>query len=112
MFNGWGLKFLVNKDNFIICSLYLWGFFGDIKWEQVNMVLEGGVLEMDGEGILLFIIECLMFLNWNFYLFFEEMEVELSCFFGVDCFLWLDNGYLVGDDIDFYIDIFVCFCDL
>lgn len=111
MFNGWGLKFPANKDNLITRSLHLWGFFGDTKREQANMVLEGGALETDGEGTLLSTTECLMSLNRNPHLSFEETEAELSRFLGVDRFLWLDNGYLAGDDTDSHIDTLARFCD-
>jgi len=52
-----------------------------------------------------------MSLNRNPHLSFEETEAELSRFLGVDRFLWLDNGYLAGDDTDSHIDTLARFCD-
>lgn len=111
MFNGWGLKFAANKDNLITRSLHLWGYFGNIDREQPPMVLEGGALETDGQGTLLSTTECLMSPNRNPHLTLEAMEEALGKYLGVDRFLWLDNGYLAGDDTDSHIDTLARFCD-
>ncbi|MEL6834253.1 MAG: agmatine deiminase family protein [Bacteroidota bacterium] len=111
MFNGWGLKFAANKDNLITRTLHLWGFFNDWPREQPPMVLEGGALETDGQGTLLSTTECLMSPNRNPHLSFAETEAALRQYLGIDRFLWLDNGYLAGDDTDSHIDTLARFCD-
>lgn len=111
MFNGWGLKFAANKDNLITRTLHLWGFFNDWPREQPPMVLEGGALETDGQGTLLSTTECLMSPNRNPHLSFAETEAALQQYLGIDRFLWLDNGYLAGDDTDSHIDTLARFCD-
>ena len=111
MFNGWGLKFPANKDNLITRTLHLWGFFGEVKIERAHMVLEGGALETDGQGTLLSTTECLMSPNRNPHLSFAETEATLQQYLGVDRFLWLDNGHLVGDDTDSHIDTLARFID-
>lgn len=111
MFNGWGLKFPANKDNLITRSLHLWGLFGSIGKETPHMVLEGGAIETDGQGTLLSTTECLMSPNRNPHLSFQETEEALTKYLGVDRFLWLDNGYLAGDDTDSHIDTLARFID-
>ncbi|MGH1438453.1 MAG: agmatine deiminase family protein, partial [Lewinella sp.] len=39
-----------------------------------------------------------------------ETEAELTRQLGVDRFLWLDNGFLAGDDTDSHIDTLARFC--
>lgn len=69
---------------------------------------EGGVLEFDGEGMVLIICQCLFNFNCNFG--FSECQVEdwLKVVLGVEKVLWIDEGMIV-DYIDGYIDNIVCF---
>lgn len=110
IFNGWGLKFAANKDNLISKSLHLWGVYGRREFRQPGLVLEGGALETDGQGTLLTTSECLLSPNRNPHLSKEDMERVLGEELGVDRFLWLDNGYLAGDDTDSHIDTLARFC--
>jgi agmatine/peptidylarginine deiminase len=41
----------------------------------------------------------------------KEIEEELKNIFGLKRVLWLDNGYLAGDDTDSHIDTLARFCD-
>lgn len=63
-------------------------------------VLEGGSIESDGKGTLLTTVECLSSVNRNEYLQQEELENYLQQVFGLDRILWLESGYLAGDDTD------------
>ena len=63
-------------------------------------VLEGGSIDTDGEGTLLTTAECLLSVNRNEYLQREELENYLKQMFGFRRILWLENGYLAGDDTD------------
>lgn len=113
VFNGWGMKFAANHDNLITRSLNLTNTFEE-KVDVVNMqpfVLEGGSLETDGKGTLLTTVECLASVNRNEYLNKEQLEYHLKDFFGLDRILWLENGYLAGDDTDSHIDTLARFCD-
>lgn len=113
MFNGWGLKFAANHDNQITRGLIKNKVFSD-KVQYVNkkdFVLEGGAIESDGKGTLLTTSECLLSVNRNSYLTKEQIENYLKDMFGLKRVLWLDHGYLAGDDTDSHIDTLARFCD-
>lgn len=112
VFNGWGMKFAANLDNLITRTLFAQNTFAD-SILPVNMqpfVLEGGSLESDGKGTLLTTVECLASVNRNEYLQKEELENYLKEVLGLDRILWLENGYLAGDDTDSHIDTLARFC--
>ena len=112
-FNGWGMKFAAGCDNLITRRLYRSGVFAE-NVNVVNMqpfVLEGGSIETDGCGTLLATAECLESVNRNEYLNREQLEARLRAFFGLERVLWLENGYLAGDDTDSHVDTLARFCD-
>lgn len=112
-FNGWGLKFASNYDNQITRGLFANKVFNTLT-ELVNkkgFVLEGGAIESDGKGTLLTTSECLLSPNRNSYLTKEQIESYLKETFGLNRVLWLDHGYLAGDDTDSHIDTLARFCD-
>jgi len=74
-------------------------------------VLEGGSLESDGKGTLLTTAECLLSLNRNEYLCREEIENQLKDIFGFKQVLWLESGYLAGDDTDSHVDTLARLCN-
>lgn len=112
-FNGWGLKFASNKDNQITRGLYANNIFKpDVEIiNKKDFVLEGGAIETDGKGTLLTTSECLLSPNRNSYLSKTEVEKYLKTTFGLNRVLWLDHGYLAGDDTDSHIDTLARFCD-
>lgn len=109
-FNGWGLKFASGLDNQITrCAVKA----GVLKGNYVNrlgFVLEGGSIESDGMGTLLTTSECLLSPNRNGHLNQVEIEEYLKSTFNMQKILWLDHGYLVGDDTDSHIDTLARFC--
>lgn len=112
VFNGWGMKFAANHDNLITRLLFYTRTFSD-EVRPVNMqpfVLEGGSLESDGKGALLTTVECLSSVNRNEYLHKEELENYLKQVFGLERILWLESGYLAGDDTDSHVDTLARFC--
>lgn len=112
VFNGWGMKFAANHDNLITRKLFLMKTFTD-EVIPVNMqpfVLEGGSIESDGKGTLLTTVECLSSVNRNEYLQKEELENYLKQVFGLERILWLESGYLAGDDTDSHVDTLARFC--
>lgn len=111
MFNGWGLKFPADKDNLITGRLHAAGVFGDITLEKTGLVLEGGALESDGQGTLLTTSACLLSPNRNPHLSKDELAASLGAILGSQRILWLDHGYLEGDDTDSHIDTLARFCD-
>ncbi|MDR1884231.1 MAG: agmatine deiminase family protein [Prevotella sp.] len=112
-FNGWGMKFASNFDNRITKGLFAKEIFAsDVELiNKKDFVLEGGSIESDGKGTLLATSECLLSPNRNSYLSKEGLESYLKKAFGLDRTLWLDYGYLAGDDTDSHIDTLARFCD-
>lgn len=103
-FNGWGLKFAANFDNRITAELARLGVFGKRRVSVPGLILEGGSIESDGEGTLLTTSQCLLEANRNPHLTRAELEEKLGELFGSDHVLWLEHGYLAGDDTDSHID--------
>ncbi len=100
-FNGWGLKFAADLDNLVTSRLF--GGF-DCYVNRLNFVLEGGSIESDGRGALMTTTRCLMSPNRNGQFSQDEVERYLERNLGVDKVLWVDHGYLEGDDTDSHID--------
>lgn len=112
-FNGWGLKFAADKDNQINRRLFEKGMFKpEVKWvNKKDFILEGGAIETDGKGTLMTTTECLMSPNRNPHLTKDEIEKYIKKTFGIDRVLWVDHGFLMGDDTDSHIDTLARFCD-
>lgn len=104
MFNGWGLKFASNWDNQINQNLHIKGEFGNDELRKVGMILEGGSLESDGRGAILTNTQCLLEGNRNPWFSKEEIQMQLMQTLGAKKILWLNHGYLAGDDTDSHID--------
>jgi len=111
-FNGWGLKFPANDDNQITRQLYESKVFSSetVYQNMLHLVLEGGSIETDGEGTILTTSRCLLSANRNDYKSKEEIGDYLSMIFGAKRILWLNHGYLAGDDTDSHIDTLARFC--
>jgi agmatine/peptidylarginine deiminase len=75
------------------------------------LVLEGGSLESDGKGTILTTSECLLSKNRNEHLSKIQIEQHLKENFGAERVLWLNHGYLAGDDTDSHIDTLARFCN-
>ncbi len=112
-FNGWGLKFAADKDNLITKRLFENNIFtSEIKRENhLSFVLEGGSIESDGKGTILTTTECLISPNRNGGFSAMEIESEVKSSFGADNILWLNHGFLAGDDTDSHIDTLARFCN-
>ena len=112
VFNGWGLKFASDLDNYITRNIFEQNAFNDdvIGVDMRPYVLEGGSIDSDGAGTMLATSECLCSKNRNEYLSREEIEQELCGAFGLKRILWLDHGTIIGDDTDSHVDILARFC--
>ena len=109
-FNGWGGKHAAALDDAVTRKLHARGAFGATPLRSVDLVLEGGSIESDGEGTLLTTTECLLNPNRNPLLTQEQIEARLADELGVTNILWLDNGFLAGDDTDAHIDTLARLC--
>ena len=112
-FNAWGLKFAANHDNLITGKLFdKENFSSDVSYHNhLDFILEGGAIESDGEGTLLTTSKCLLAPNRNEPLTKEDIENQLKELLGLKRILWLNHGYLAGDDTDNHIDTLARFCD-
>ena len=110
-FNGWGGKYGYELDNQISRRLYAADAFGHAPMQTVNMVLEGGSIEVDGSGTLLTTARCLLAPTRNPKLSKEQIEERLAAALGINRILWLQHGYLAGDDTDSHIDTLARYCD-
>lgn len=100
-FNAWGNKFDWDKDNAMtraMKNIYL----QDI--ESHNFVLEGGAVESNGNGIILTTSTCLLNKNRNPNLDAIAITQKLNETLGSSIILYLEHGYLKGDDTDSHID--------
>lgn len=109
-FNGWGLKYASDKDNQITRQAVEAGVLKGNYVNCLNFVLEGGSFESDGMGTLLTTSECLLSPNRNGQMNQVEIEEYLRSVFHLERVLWLDHGYLAGDDTDSHIDTLARFC--
>ncbi|MEN3158198.1 agmatine deiminase family protein [Alkalimonas sp. NCh-2] len=108
-FTAWGDKFAANLDNNINQQLFQADCIADIPKRKVELVLEGGGIESDGKGSLLVTKKCLLNPNRNPELNQAEIEQQLCQQLGMQRVLWLEHGYLAGDDTDAHIDTLVRF---
>lgn len=104
-FNGWGLKFAADRDNLITHRLYhTEHLFNGQYNNMLNFVLEGGSVESNGKGTLLTTSRCLLSQNRNGGYDKCQIECTLKKTLGVKQILWIDYGFLEGDDTDSHID--------
>lgn len=107
-FTGWGGKFDASRDNGL--SRFM-APYNTLPTQSIDLILEGGALESNGEGVLLTTSECLLNPNRNAHLDKAATEAVLKETLHVSEILWLDHGYLAGDDTDSHIDTLARFID-
>ncbi|CAH9060601.1 Putative agmatine deiminase [Pseudoalteromonas holothuriae] len=108
-FNGWGNKFAANFDNAINKALVKHTAHCTNQYQSFDFVLEGGGVEINEHGVLLTTSECLLNPNRNPNYDKQSIESLLEKELGAQSFLWVDHGYLAGDDTDSHIDTLVRF---
>ena len=109
-FNAWGNKYQANLDDLITTSLIQQPFCQLQNYRNIDLVLEGGSIESDGNGTLLTTEKCLLNSNRCNELSKDELEQALIEVLGVKQVHWLKYGYLPGDDTDAHIDTLARFC--
>ncbi len=118
----YGPNFLIREDRKVAMNLWRfdsWG--GKYEWEQDDraggeiaghlhlpsfepgIVLEGGAIEVNGNGVCLTTEPCLLNKNRNGGLSRETMESYLKNYLGIEKVIWLTGG-IAGDDTDGHID--------
>lgn len=109
-FNGWGEKFLANLDNEICRRMSEQNILKGTYESHLDFVLEGGSIESDGMGTIMTTSKCLLAPHRNQPLTKEQIEERLLDSLHAKRVLWLDYGYLAGDDTDCHIDTLARFC--
>lgn len=108
-FNAWGGKYDYILDNKINETLQQENLF-NVPLQSIDLVLEGGSIESNGAGTLL-TNQCLLASTRNPGLDKAQIEAALKEYLGIQHFLWLNNGKLIGDDTDAHIDTLARFID-
>lgn len=103
-FNGWGMKFAADRDNLVNSCLCEKKLFSVELINNRDFVLEGGGIESDGNGSLMTTSRCQLSPNRNAVLTRPQIEQKLKNYFNADNLIWIDHGYLAGDDTDSHID--------
>jgi len=106
-FNSWGGKFEWQNDDRAPEAVA--AFLQVAHWD-VDVVMEGGSLELNGEGVALTTRQCLLSPERNPDLTEERIEGLLRDYLGITKLLWLDAG-LEGDHTDGHIDTITRFTD-
>ena len=101
-FTGWGGKYEASRDDLLVGELSGMDLFHDYFVRSIDFALEGGAIETDGNGTLLTTWKCLH--ERHPQLSREDITAKLSGWLQQDRVLWLDHGYLEGDDTDAHID--------
>jgi agmatine deiminase len=105
-FNAWGGKYPPwDRDDAAADRI---GALAGAKVLRPGLVLEGGGLEVDGEGTLLVNEATIVDPRRNPGLSRQDMEVRLSELLGVTRVVWL-AGAIAGDDTDGHIDVLARF---
>jgi len=104
-FTGWGGKFRANLDNDINLRLKERGVFCGTHLRTIHLILEGGSIESDGHGTILTTVSCNNNTNRNAHMSRAETDVAFRKFLGASRVLWLEHGYLAGDDTDGHVDM-------
>jgi agmatine deiminase len=101
-FNAWGYKLSPFEDDEAAAALMATKV-GIRVFDFGEFVLEGGSIEVNGQGTLLTTEACLLNPNRNPDLSREQIETNLRNALGVTQILWLGDG-IEGDDTDGHVD--------
>lgn len=108
IFNAWGAKYeSLMKDTEVFekgASMIPHPCF------KPGIVMEGGSIEVNGEGVCMITEQCQLNPNRNPKLNKKQIEEYLRNYLGVSQILWLGEG-IVGDDTDGHIDDIARFVD-
>ena len=101
-FNGWGEKFVPFDRDATIATR--WAAHAGHKTRKIDMVLEGGSLNVDGAGTLITTEQCLLHPNRNPKLSRDQIAERLCLELGQQRVVWLPFGLALDDDTDGHVD--------
>jgi agmatine deiminase len=99
-FDGWGGKYVMPGDTEVNHQILQWA---GVRGAAFDWVMEGGAIDVDGEGIVLTTKQCLLDGVRNPGLDLAGYEARLRWALGVDRVVWLDQG-LLNDHTDGHVD--------
>lgn len=102
VFNGWGGKFSP-FDQDAQLARRVTRHLG-IRSESVDMVLEGGSINSDGNGHLVTTEQCLLNPNRNPAMNRDDIAARLRSRLGAEMVIWLPNGLALDHDTDGHVD--------
>ncbi len=100
-FNGWGGKFDATRDDAMTQNIKK---HYDAKVKKIDFILEGGAVESNGVDTILTTSKCMLNKNRNTSLDALSITQKLNEYLGATKILYLNYGYLAGDDTDSHID--------
>ena len=104
-FNGWGGKYVMPGDTEIGGLL---AEEAGLDSDSADWVLEGGAIDVDGNGLGVTTEQCLLNPNRNGHLGKAEVEKQLSEYLGLEHVIWLPRGFCF-DETDGHVDDVCCF---
>jgi len=109
IFNAWGEKYDdLLPDNAAGEQIAKLQEAAGLQVFRPNIVMEGGSIEVNGQGTVLVTEQCLLNKNRNPKLGRTQIEGHLKNNLGVDEVIWLKDG-IAGDDTDGHVDDFARF---
>ena len=99
-FNGWGGKYSLAYDDAVSAAI---AKITRLPGQSFPWILEGGSVDVDGNGTCLTTRQCLLNQNRNKALSQSEIEGGLKSALGVTKVVWLQDG-LLNDHTDGHID--------
>ncbi|HSG68769.1 MAG TPA: agmatine deiminase family protein [Planctomycetaceae bacterium] len=99
-YNAWGQKYPSDLDAEISRQM---AEFLDVPRFRPGIILEGGSIDINGEGLVLTTESCLLNPNRNPGLNRTEIEQKLHDYLAIDQVYWLGAG-IAGDDTDGHVD--------
>ncbi len=100
-YNAWGGKYPPFDSDDLVPSRI--AEFRMLPVFYPGIIMEGGSIDVNGEGCLLTSRSCLLNKNRNPALTREEIEEYLMEYYNAEKILWVEDG-IVGDDTDGHID--------
>lgn len=99
-YNGWGGKYVMKNDDKVAPGI---ARYTNLPGQSVEMILEGGAVEVDGTGLGLTTRSCLQNPNRNPGMTQKAVQDILEEHLGIDVLVWLEDG-LLNDHTDGHID--------
>lgn len=107
-YNAWGGKYTpYDQDNAVPSHV---AELRGCRISRPGMVLEGGAIDVNGQGLLLTTEACLLNPNRNPSMSRADIEAALGKYLGIQKVIWLKDG-IIGDDTDGHVDDMARFVD-